>query len=340
MQRRSLLRSLLATPPALLLAGCADTPAPRRVVYASAFSLPKSTDEAIWLDFEARVERELPGHDVRLLIRGEAGPEESSFAALRRGRIQIAGGSFAGVATLVPEIALLSLPFLFDTAEEVDYVMDRHMLAPFRELFAAQGLRLIQWSEVGWVHLYSKTPVRLPEDTRGTRVRASSSIASQAFISEIGADMITLPFSDVLPGLQTGLVDAGVTTVTMYTLSGIPKVAPNYALTRHSYDMGVLLANARWMDSLAPAERAVYEKGYGDVAESRRRVRTAVSTLLLALPKQGVSLYEPTPEERESWRAAARPSYEKLVKQAGGASARIYAALLEGKQAWRQAARG
>jgi TRAP-type C4-dicarboxylate transport system substrate-binding protein len=104
--------------------------------------------------------------------------------------------------------------------------------------------------------------------------------------------------------------------------------------------MGVLLANARWMDSLAPAERAVYDKGYGDVAESRRRVRTAVSTLLLALPKQGVSLYEPTPEERESWRAAARPSYEKLVKQAGGASARIYAALLEGKQAWRQAARG
>lgn len=340
MQRRSLLRGLLATPPALLLAGCAESPAPRRVVYASGFSLPKSTDEAIWLDFEASVERELPGHDVRLLIRGEAGPEESSFAALRRGRIQIAGGSFAGVATLVPEIALLSLPFLFDTAEEVDYVMDRHMLEPFRELFAAQGLRLIQWSEVGWVHLYSKTPVRLPEDTRGTRVRASSSIASQAFISEIGADMITLPFSDVLPGLQTGLVDAGVTTVTMYTLSGIPKVAPNYALTRHSYDMGVLLANARWMDSLTPSERAVYDKGYGDVAESRRRVRTAVSTLLLALPKQGVSLYEPTPEERGSWRAAARPSYEKLVQQAGGASARIYEALLEGKQAWRRTAQG
>ena len=89
MQRRSLLRSLLATPPALLLAGCAVNPAPRRVVYASAFSLPKSTDEAIWLDFEARVERELPGHDVRLLIRGEAGPEESSFAAQRRGRIQL-----------------------------------------------------------------------------------------------------------------------------------------------------------------------------------------------------------------------------------------------------------
>jgi hypothetical protein len=49
-----------------------------------------------------------------------------------------------------------------------------------------------------------------------------------------------------------------------------------------------------------------------------------------------VQIYEPTAEEREAWRAAARPSYEKLVRQAGGESRRIYEALLEGKDAWRR----
>ena len=336
MQRRRFLTGLAAAPPALLLASCADRAAPKRVVYASGFSLPKSIDEALWLEFEARVERELPGHDVRLLIRGETGPEETSFAALRRGRIQFAGGSFAGVATLVPEIAMLSLPFFFDSVEEVDFVMDRYMLGPFRELFAAKGLRVLHWTDIGWVSLYGRSPLQRPGDARGVRIRASTSIASQAFVEQIGADMITMPFSDVLPALQTGLIDAGVTSITMYTLSGIPKVAPNYVLTRHSYDMGVMMASEKWFQALPAAEQEVYGQGLGDVVPARRRVRASVDALLAELPAQGVQVYDPGPEEREAWRAAARPAYEKLIRQAGGASRRIYDTLLEGKDAWRR----
>ncbi len=336
MQRRRFLRGLVAAPSALLAAACAERASAKRVAYASGFSLPKSSDEALWLEFEARVERELPGHDVRLLIRGETGPEEASFAALRRGRIQFAGGSFAGVATLVPEIAMLSLPFLFDHPEEVDFVMDRYMLAPFRELFLAKGLRVLHWTEIGWVSLYGRSMLQRPGDTRGVRVRASTSIASQAFIEEIGADMITMPFSDVLPALQTGLIDAGVTSTTMYTLSGIPKVAPNFVLTRHSYDMGVMMASERWFSSLSPAEQDVYGQGLGDSTSARRRVRADVAALLQRLPEQGVRIYEPTPAEREEWRAASRPAHQKLIRQAGGASQRIYDTLLEGKEAWRR----
>jgi TRAP-type C4-dicarboxylate transport system substrate-binding protein len=336
MHRRRFLKSLAAAPPALLAASCAGGGPRKRVVYAGGFSLPKSIDEELWLELEARVERELPGHDVRLLIRGETGPEESTFAALRRGRIQFAGGSFAGVATLVPEIAMLSLPFFYDSVDEVDFVMDRYMLEPFRRLFAAKGIRVLHWTEIGWVSLYGRAPLRKPGDTRGVRIRASTSIASQAFIEEIGADMITMPFSDVLPALQTGLIDAGVTSTMMYSLSGIPKVAPNFVLTRHSYDMGVAMASEKWFRTLDAREQAVYAQGLGDVADARRRARARVDALLEQLPKQGVQIYEPTAEEREAWRAAARPSYEKLVRQAGGESRRIYEALLEGKDAWRR----
>jgi TRAP-type C4-dicarboxylate transport system substrate-binding protein len=306
------------------------------VVYASGFSLPKSIDEALWLEFEARVERELPDHDVRLLIRGETGPEETSFSALRRGRLQFVGGSFAGVATLVPEIALLSLPFFFDSVEEVDFVMDRFMLEPFRELFSAKGLRVLHWTDIGWVSLYSKSPLQRPNEARGVRVRASTSIASQAFIAEIGADMVTMPFSDVLPALQTGLIDAGVTSITMYTLSGITKVAPNYTLTRHSYDMGVAMASEKWFQSLSEKEQAVFGQGLGDVVDARRRARASVDVLLVKLHDQGVQIHDPSPEEREVWRAAARPSYEKLIRQIGGSSRRIYETLLEGRDAWRR----
>ncbi len=339
MNRRRFLRGSLAAPAAIAFAGCAgDDDVPRRrVVYASGFSLAKSVDEQLWLQFEQRVDRALPDHDLRLLIRGEAGPEEQMFGSLRRDRIQIAGGSFAGVATLVPEIALLSLPFLFDSEDEVDFVMDRHMLGPFRELFGRIGLYLLHWTEVGWVNLYGKRAIQRPADARGQRVRASSSLASQAFIREIGADTITMPFSDVLPSLQTGLIDAGVTSVTMYALSGIPTEAPHYLLTRHTYDMGVLLTGARWFAGLTRAEHEVYAQGLGGAAATRRAARESVAALLKRLPEQGVQLRDPTPDERELWRRTAWPAHEKLIGQIGGEARRIYETLLAGKAAWREA---
>lgn len=308
----------------------------RRRVYVAGFSLAKSVDERLWLEFEQRVEQALPDHDLRLLIRGETGPEELMFGSLRRDRIQIAGGSFAGIATLVPEIALLSAPFLFDSEDEVDFVMDRYMLGAFRELFVAVGLQLLHWSEVGWVNLYGRQRLISPASARNRRVRASASIASQAFIREIGADTITMPFSEVLPSLQTGLIDAGVTSVTMYALSGIPREAPHYMLTRHTYDMGVLLANAKWYGTLTDSEREVYAIGLGGAEHARRTARDSVAALLRELPRQGVQIHDPTPAERAAWRDAAWPSHRKLIHQIGGQAQRIYDTLLEGREAFRR----
>ncbi len=307
----------------------------RTVVYASGFSLPKSADERLWLEFERRLESQLPEFDVRLLIRGETGPEEQMLAMLRRGRLQIAGGSFAGVATLVPEIALLSVPFLFDSADEVDFVMDRFMLEPFRELFAAKGLRLMQWTDVGWVNLYGQRPLPAPEDLRGRRIRASSSIASQAFVAALGADTITMPFSDVVPSLQTGLIEGGVTSTTMYSLSGILNEAPHFVLTQHSYDMGVMLANGRWFAALDARARRIVDGSFGGAANARRTARESVASLERTLPERGVRLYRPTSEQREAWRRAAWPAHRELVTRIGGEAERIYATLTAGVAAYR-----
>jgi len=336
MDRRTWLRGAAAGAVATLVGGCArDAVGPRsEVAYASAFSMPKSVDEAFWLEFEARIEKALPNFDIRLLIRGETGPEEQAFAGVRRGRLQIVGGSFAGVASLVPEIALLSVPFLFDTEDEVDYVMDKYMLEPFRDLFAAKGLDLLHWTDVGWVNLYDKQPFRVPEAARGRRLRSSTSIASQAFIRELGADTITMPFTDVVPSLQTGLIEGGVTSATMYSLSGISTEAPHYILTRHSYDMGVLAASSEWMRDLGAEERAVIAIGFGGAAQARATARASVRRTMESLPGQGVRLYVLSDEERERWRVASWPAHEKLVEQIGGDARRIYETLLSGKAAF------
>ncbi|MCB1624153.1 MAG: TRAP transporter substrate-binding protein DctP [Pseudomonadales bacterium] len=331
-RRHCLATALGAASTALIGCGDASIRKRRRVAYAAGFSLPKSIDERLWFEFEQRIEQNIPDMDLRLVIRGETGPEEALFAALRRNRIQIGGGSFAGVATVVPEISMLSVPFFFDSDAEVDFVMDRYMYPTFAALFANKGLDLIQWTDVGWVNLYARPVIHLPTAARGVRLRSSSALASQAFIAEIGGDTITMPFSDVLPALQTGLIDGGVTSITMYSLSGLTTEAPNFVLTHHSYDMGVLLANHDWLASLSEAERAVVKLGYGGAQATRDAVRASVAKLLADLPNKGVHLYKPTAEERKVWRDAAWPSHEKLIQNVGGKARDVYDTMVRGKQ--------
>ncbi|MBK6599655.1 MAG: TRAP transporter substrate-binding protein DctP [Proteobacteria bacterium] len=331
-RRQCLATALGAASSALLGCGSSQDNQRQRVAYAAGFSLPNSVDERLWQAFEKRIEDSIPDMDLRLVIRGETGPEEALFAALRRNRIQIGGGSFAGVATVVPEISMLSAPFFFDTEPEVDFVMDRYMLPAFAALFAAKGLELLHWTDVGWVNLYAKQVILKPEAARGVRLRSSSALASQAFIAEIGGDTITLPFSEVVPALQTGLIDGGVTSTTMYSLSGLTSEAPNFVLTRHSYDMGVLMVNKEWLDGLSTADQEVIRIGYGGAESTRRAARASVEQLLTTLPSRGVEVYEPTAEERKVWRDTAWPSHEKLIENVGGKARDIYATMLRGKQ--------
>lgn len=305
---------------------------PRNEVTVAGFSLPGSVDERNWQRFEQNVTTWAPEFRLKMLVRGEGGPEETQFSNLRRGRVQIVGGSLAGAAAIVPELAVLQAPYLFESQAEADYVMDEVLLEPFRRIFAEQGLRLIQWLDIGWVNLYAREPILTPQDARGARLRAASSVASQEFVAAIGGDLITLPFPDILPSLQTGLIDGGVTSVSMYSLSGLPAEAPHFVLTEHSYDVGLLLANREWFDRLTPHDKDVFMQAFGSAGQARSDARAAVEDLFARLDSEGmVTVHRPSAEQRRAWTEAARPAHEAIIRKAGGRAQEIYDLILRGK---------
>lgn len=332
------MRRLALVAVAVLFAACGSkSPGdgePRRArneVTAAGFSLPGSVDERNWRRFEQNVNAWAPEFQLKMLIHGEGGPEETQLSNARRGRVQIAGISFAGAAAVVPEIAVLSAPYLFESQAEADYIMDEVLLEPFRRLFAASDLRLLQWVDIGWVNLYARKPLATPSDARGVRLRAASSLASQEFVLALGGDMISLPFPDVLPALQTGLIDGGVTSVTMYSLSGLVHEAPHFVLTEHSYDVGVLVANKPWFDKLTPHDKDVFEQAFGSAGQARADARAAVAELSAKLADQGASIRQLTSEERRAWAEASRPAHRAIIDKAGGRSQEIYDLVMQGK---------
>jgi len=323
---------------ALLVAACGGDSGPqeddgRRLVVIGASGAIDTPWHDGWRRFERRVyEAEYPGLELQMSVNGQLGTEETILAQARRGRIQYAGTSLHGMSSVVPELSVILAPYLFDSYEEVDFVTDNYLTPVFTEMLAERGLTFIQWSEVGWNHIYCRQPRVEPGEFRGVKMRASTAIAPQVFTNSIGADNIPLPFDETLPALQTGLIECGQSGAGQYLLSGIAGEAPHYTLTGHAYDSGVQFANSQWYDSLPEEVRQVLANALDGQQENRDIVREVIAGQEREWQEAGrVTFYILTAEQQARWREAAQGSHRKLIDRIGGRAQEIYDLIQVGK---------
>jgi len=334
---------LLRLLPALLLAACgggdpsgeADGDASRGsetlVINLGGTSTPNTPGEAMWLNFKAAAEAASGGRlELKPLIYGQLGSEEQLLSGIRRGRIQFANLSAQVTSTLVPELSVLYTPYLFNDEAEADFVYDNHLTEIYRELLAEQGLHLVTWYEIGFHSVYGKTPILKPADMQGRRFRVSASTNARLFAEALGADLIPLGFGEIVPSLQTGLIDAGENSISLYARTGISAEAPHLTLTRHVFGVSVIVADKAWWDGLTPETREILRTTFPAVDESRAEVR-AQDVADLADAELGIQSYPLNDEERAAWQAQTAGVAELLLAQIGGRSREIYQLILKAK---------
>ena len=139
---------------------------------------------------------------------GVQGDERDVIRKMRNGQIHGAGFTGFGLGAIVPETRVLELPFMFDTLDELDYV--RAQTSDFyQKSFAEKGYELLGWTDVGFVYLFTKIPVRAPADMpRAKWWIWSGDQLAEIFYRAFRITPIPLAAPDVLTSLQTGVVDA------------------------------------------------------------------------------------------------------------------------------------
>ena len=273
-------------------------------ITAAGTAFPNTAGEQQWFDFQRNVEEGTEGRiRVRMLVHGQLGSEEQIVAGLRRDRVHVGNLSAMVASTIVPETAILYAPFLFDSEQEADFVYDHFLTEVFTALFAEQGLHLMRWNEIGFHHIYSVTPVLSPDDMRGRRFRVSASVASRLFAKALAADVIPQPFGDIVPSLQTGLIEAGENSVSMYVRTGTSGEAPHLTLTAHCFGMSVIVADRAWWDRLTEAGREIMANAYPSIEESRRVTREEAVRDLENAADFGIVPRRPDTAERMAWAA-------------------------------------
>ena len=315
---------------ALSVTGCGAPPTPTAAELRVGGLAPAGTAaDRYWQEFRGRLEQSASGLKPVLLTRGELGSDEQAFAALRRGRIQIAINGAPAISGAAPIFALLGAPYLFAGETEVDRLTRRVLEPALAPTLRQHGVELLALLPMGFHNLYGRTgAIARAPGVRGVRLRQPTDPASEAFARALGADLIPLPSSEIVTSLQTGIIDAGTTVTLNYLWTGVADYAPHLVMTRHAYLFNALLANGPWWSALSSAERQLVCGALPSAAQFVAAMRAAESTdLQRAVATGRVIVAEMAASEAASWQHAAAVARPAIVKALGADAALLAQAI-------------
>lgn len=190
---------------------------------------------------------------------GVMGNDKKVLRKMRNGQLQ--GGAFTSgsLAERFPDMNLYGLPFLFDNLEEVDVVRKDFDAAMIKGLRAA-GLVSFGFASGGFAQIMSNKPVSNVDDLKGKRVWVpEGDLISYAAMERFGLSPVTLPATDVLTGLQTGLIDViGSSAIGALVLQWHTKVS-HVSTMPVSYLFGLMAIEEKFFKRLSATDQKIVE---------------------------------------------------------------------------------
>ncbi len=206
---RAALAALIVAGSVSLIAAPSALAKPKHQLKIATLAPDGSTWMNIMRDLDKAVQEETGGAvGLKFYPGGIQGDEPIVLRKIRSG--QLHGGGFTGVGlgTIAPELRVLELPFLFQNDEEVRRVHEK--LGPkFDAIVNEAGYTILGWADVGFVYLYSKSPIRTKADLSSQKVWLwEGDPLAEEFLSQAGVSPVPLSITDVMTSLQTGLISS------------------------------------------------------------------------------------------------------------------------------------
>jgi TRAP-type C4-dicarboxylate transport system substrate-binding protein len=245
---------------------------------------------------------------------GSQGGETDMARRMRIGQLQGALLSVVGLREIEPSIAALqSMPLLFRSWEEVDYVREK-MRPGMEKKFLDKGFVVLAWGDAGWVRFFSKEAAVRPDDYKKMKFFAwAGESEQQEIMKSLGYTPVPLETSDILPSIQTGMINAVPATPYFALASQIYNTAPHMLDINWAPIVGALVVTKKSWDEMSPAaQEALRAAGLKAGTQMRTKARQEVDEAVEAMKKRGLQVHTPTPEQMKEWTELADKLYPRI----------------------------
>jgi TRAP-type C4-dicarboxylate transport system substrate-binding protein len=252
---------------------------------------------------------------LRIYGGGAAGDEPDTVRKIRVGQLHAGMLTNQGLSQIVPHVQALHMPLLITNNGELDYIKQR--IAPkLEQAFESKGFKVLTWGEAGWVHFFTQKPVVHPDDLKPLRIWAWAGDDTSIVDAwkDAGYHAVPIPVTEILTGLQSGLINAFVSP-------------PISALAFQWFGLAKNMTDLKWLPLVGATIisnkmwQAIPENFHPMILQSARQasdrykpdVRKLNADSVEIMKKHGLVVHKVPPEIQAEWEPRARAGYQRMI---------------------------
>jgi len=278
--------------------------------------------------FKAEVEANTD-HTIQLFPFGTLGESADIMEQTQAGILQFVDQSPGFTGALIPEAQVFFVPYLLPQDHEtlVDFFRESEAINEmFPELYAEQGLELLQMFPEGEVCMTTQEPVHEPADLNEVKFRVMTNPLLVESYQAFGATPTPLPWGEVYGALQTGIIQGQENPTFWIESTKMYEVTDVITCIDHNNFTTAVMANKDFYDGLDEADQKAiqdaadaafeyivdYQKGLHE--ESLEKIKEA---------KPEMQINNLPPEERQPFIEAAKEVEKKFIEMTGESGKKI-----------------
>ncbi len=233
----------------------------------------------------------------------------AQFEALQNGTLEMAVFPMSYAVGKAQEFSITIMP---GTISNLDHAM-RMKGTPFHQKLQAlahkHGVHIVTWWWTPGGFASKDRPIGGPDTVTGLKMRAADP-TFELMLKEAGSSVINMPSSEIYPALQSGVLNATLTSAETFVSMRLYEQTNN-ATVGGDYNLWMLLqplvmSKQHW-DKLTPAQQKIFEEAANKSDEFFLGLqREATDKMKEAYEKAGAKVRQMTKEEFDAWLALAK----------------------------------
>lgn len=213
---------------------------------------------------------------VEVFPAAQLGSEVVMLEGVRMGSLDASVSHVANASTVVPELALFSVPYLFKDREHYERVInDPKFRSRIEALVASKnlGIRVVGIYSAGVRDLYTRRgPATTPDGLKGTKIRVMNNPVEAKVWAALGTIPTPMNFGEVYQALQSGVLDAAENAPSVIETNRHYEAAKTVILTEHQRSICLLVINEKKLNALPPdLQKVVLDAARDASAYERQR---------------------------------------------------------------------
>lgn len=258
--------------------------------------------------------------DVEVYPNSQLYKDKEELEALQLGAVQMLAPSLAKFGPLgVQDFEVFDLPYIFKDYDALHTVTQGDVGKMLLSKLEAKGITGLAFWDNGFKIMSANSPLMMPDDFLGLKMRIQSSKVLEAEMNALGAVPQVMAFSEVYQALQTGVVDGTENPPSNMFTQKMNEVQKHATISNHGYLGYAVIVNKQFWDGLPADVRTGLEKAMAESTDYANGIAKEENEAALQAMKDAgkTEFHELTAEERAAWEEVLTPVHDEMAGRIG-----------------------